>query len=538
MYNAIVKNTMFVTRKLPVLLVLLIPALLPVVVHAQALQSEALADNRRQSTLETLDRILYEQYTILTSDRASESIRMDLLVKDQLVIWERIYESQKYLTFYDVADLMSDLADNYYVLRERMNELEFQPMELTKSADELRDKLSEYVDMGESTPAEIYVVQEEIPAVPEPPGLMFGAGYAIDAVSMADGGVEGGTGFAQVANLNLSMNLEKAAGLKGASMFFQALYHQGNSISELAGDWQGISNMEGPDAVRLFEAWFDQKMFSGHGSIRMGLYNINSEFYALRSAGLFVNNGFSMGGEFGRSGKNGPSGPPVTSIALRLALHSPNNAYFMLGVLDGVPGDPKDRTRTIIRLSGEDGALITAEGGYKSTGSQYVKVGVGYWMYTAPHAEILGADEMGNPTMSEGNQGGYALIEGTVFKESSDSHEGLTIYGRMGIANKTYNDIGYSWSAGAVYNGLIPGRSNDAVGLAVTSIYAGADFQDAASISGLQLQSMESVIEFTYSLAINNWFTIQPDLQYVINPGLGLQTDQTLAAGARLKVGF
>lgn len=534
---------MFVTRKIPVLLGFLFLALLPVAVHAQALQSEALADNRRQSTLETLDRILYEQYTVLTSDRSTEEIRMDLLVKDQLVIWERIQEAQKYLTFYDVADLMSTLADNYYVLRDRMDDLVFQPMELTQAADELKEKLSEYVDMGETMQPEMIVMQDDIPSVPEPPGLALGVGYAIDAISVADGGVESGAGFAQVANVNLSLDLEKVAGLKGTSMFFQALYHQGNSISELAGDWQGVSNMEGPEAVRLFEAWFDQKMFSGHGSLRMGLYNLNTEFYALSSAGLFVNNGFGIGGEFGRSGQNGPSIPPVTSLALRFALHSPSNEYFMIGVFDGVPGDPDDRTRTIIRLNENDGALITAEGGYKlggymSPGSRYLKVGVGYWMYTAPHEEILRTDEMGNPFMSQGNQGAYALVEGTVFKEGGNSHDGLTLYGRMGIANKTYNDIGYSWSAGLVYNGLIPGRSNDSVGLAVTSIYAGSDFQDAASISGLQMQTAESVIEFTYSLSVNNWFTIQPDLQYVINPGLGIQTDQTLAAGARLKVGI
>ena len=534
---------MFFIRNITVLSLILFSAFLPVAAQAQALENEALTDNRRGATLESLDKILYEQYSLLNSDRPLESARIEALVKDQLVIWERITEAQKYLTFYDVADLMSNLANNYYILRERMSEMPFQPAELTHSADELKTKLSEYVDMEEMPAPDVEAIQDDIPVVPEPPGVALNLGYALDAISIADGGVESGTGVAQGLDVTLTMDLEKAAGLKGTSMFFYVLYNQSNGISKLAGDWQGVSNVDAPDALRLFQAWFDQKIFSGHGSIRMGLYNLNTEFYSLSSTGLFVNNGFGIGGEFGRSGKNGPSIYPITSLALRFALHTTNNEYFMIGVYDGVPGDPEDPTLTHIRLSRKDGALFSAEGGYKfgeyrSHRSQYFKVGVGFWFYTAPHEEILKTDDMGTPYTSEGNQGAYALVEGTVFKERRHSPEGLTLYGRMGLADKTYNDIGFSWSAGLVYNGLFPGRSNDSVGLAVTSIHAGADFQDAASISGLPIETYESVVEFTYSLAVNNWLTIQPDFQYVINPGLGIETDKTLTAGARFKVGF
>ncbi|MBX2822440.1 MAG: carbohydrate porin, partial [Rhodothermaceae bacterium] len=341
----------------------------------------------------------------------------------------------------------------------------------------------------------------------------------------------------------VGFDFEKMAGMQGTSLFFHGQYQQGNGISRLAGDWQGISNVEAPDAVRLFQAWVEQTLFSGHGSILLGLYNLNTEFYALNATGLFVNNGFGIGGEFGRSGRNGPSIAPVTSLALRFAVQTPHNNYFMLGVLDGVPGDPEDITRTHISLSTNDGALVNAEGGYKigdylAPGSQYLKVGVGYWMYTAPQDEIVNTDERGVPSTSKGNRGWYVLMESTVFNESQNTSDGLTLYGRMGASDKTYNDIGFSWSAGLVYNGLIPGRSSDAVGLAITSIYAGGDFQNAASISGLQLQTAESVIEFTYKLSVAKWLTIQPDLQYVINPGLGLQADKTLAAGGRVMIGF
>jgi porin len=53
------------------------------------------------------------------------------------------------------------------------------------------------------------------------------------------------------------------------------------------------------------------------------------------------------------------------------------------------------------------------------------------------------------------------------------------------------------------------------------------------------------VIEATYRLRLTPWFKVQPDLQYVINPGAGIPTPQSptplknaLVAGIRVPVDF
>jgi porin len=48
----------------------------------------------------------------------------------------------------------------------------------------------------------------------------------------------------------------------------------------------------------------------------------------------------------------------------------------------------------------------------------------------------------------------------------------------------------------------------------------------------------EMVIEFTYQAQITPWLTIQPDLQYVINPGGANDLNNALVVGGRAAFTF
>ena len=47
-------------------------------------------------------------------------------------------------------------------------------------------------------------------------------------------------------------------------------------------------------------------LFGNRFSALFGRYDLNSEFYRLQSAGLFLNSSFGIGPEFSLSGQNGP----------------------------------------------------------------------------------------------------------------------------------------------------------------------------------------------------------------------------------------
>jgi signal transduction histidine kinase len=53
----------------------------------------------------------------------------------------------------------------------------------------------------------------------------------------------------------------------------------------------------------LEEGWIEQNLFGNQFSLLVGRYDLNSEFYRLHSAGLFLHSSFGIGPEFAQSGE-------------------------------------------------------------------------------------------------------------------------------------------------------------------------------------------------------------------------------------------
>jgi porin len=82
--------------------------------------------------------------------------------------------------------------------------------------------------------------------------------------------------------------------------------------------------------------------------------------------------------------------------------------------------------------------------------------------------------------------------------------------------------IDFFFNGGLTLAAPLPGRDNDQAGIdfgigKVTGQTAGLD-QD----SGRPQQTTEELIELTYQAQVLPWLVVQPDMQYVVNPGAGV----------------
>lgn len=109
------------------------------------------------------------------------------------------------------------------------------------------------------------------------------------------------------------------------------------------GDAQGVSNIDAPEAWRLYEFWLNWQV--GAAAFGAGLYDLNSEFDVLETASLFLNGSHGIGPEIGLSGRSGPSIFPVTGLALRFS-YDWSGTTLRLAALDGQPGN-LDRASSI-----------------------------------------------------------------------------------------------------------------------------------------------------------------------------------------------
>lgn len=351
--------------------------------------------------------------------------------------------------------------------------------------------------------------------------------YTAEVFGNALGRVRGGTRYLDNLDMMLSIDAERAVGWKGATLFAYGLYNNGKPFAEeLVGAAQGVSNIEtGVRALRLYEAWVEQRFAGDRASVKLGLYDLNSEFDAIETASLFINPSHGIGPDFSQSGRNGPSIFPVTSLALR-ADYKPHGRWTVRGaLLDGVPGDADQPSRTTIRLNPRDGALGAVEVNYAT---EHSRVGIGYWRYSGSFEPISG-----EPAGKRGNDGLYAFFESRLSREEADEDQGLAGWVRLGFADPSFNLIKHYVGGGLTYTGPIPGRAADQVGLAIGWAGFGGAVRRSSALAGDPLQAGELIIEATYRARVTRRLTLQPDLQIILGPGRRRTTPEAMILGLR-----
>ena len=374
-------------------------------------------------------------------------------------------------------------------------------------------------------------------------GVAFGFDYTFDVLGVVAGGASRKVATLGDWDLTLTVDAERLIGWQGASFFVYGLGTGGRNPSKYAGAAQAVDNIEAPDTWKLYEAWYQQQVLDGRLSLLLGLYDLNSEFDVIETASLFLQSSHGIGVDYSQSGLNGPSIFPTTSTAARLRFNPTEETYALFAVLDGVAGDPNDSHGTQIIWRGSDGVLLASEAGWIQGSldgageDRYVKLAFGGWYYTANFDRIDDVNADGDPVRSGGNFGLYGIAEAMLWHEE-DRAQGLSGWLRVGGANQHLNPFALYVGAGVVYTGPIPGRDFDQAGFAIANAIAGDDLKDAASAAGAAVDGAEVAFELTYKAQLTGWLYVQPDLQYVINPGLSPDLDAALVLGMRLGVRF
>jgi porin len=370
----------------------------------------------------------------------------------------------------------------------------------------------------------------------EGPALDLSAVYTADLWSNTGGGRKRGVRYLDNLDVTLTVDAERALGWSGATIFLYGLYNNGASLTdELVGDLQTVSNIDaGTRAIRLYEAWIEQRFADDRASVKFGLYDLNSEFDTNDSNSLFINSSHGIGPDFSQSGQNGPSIFPVTSLSLRADYRLNENWLVRAAILDGAPGDPNRPKRTAVKLSKEDGALIVAELQYTDA---MTKVAAGHWRYTAKFDDILASEVAGTSIWRSGNDGFYVFGERKLAGATKDG-PGLAAWARLGFADASSNAIEQYLGGGLVYTGLITTRPEDQLGIAIAHARLGTPYRRQLALAGGVSERAETNIELTYRAALTPWLTLQPDVQYVINPGGNPALRNALLVGLRVEVGF
>lgn len=360
--------------------------------------------------------------------------------------------------------------------------------------------------------------------------------YKFDVMSNVSGGIREGTRGLDNLDIIASFDGEKLIGSTGTSALIHVLNNNGGRPEDLVGSAQGVDNIEVPKATaKLFQAWIQQNFSEDRLSLLAGIYALDSEFEVTETSGLFLHSTYGAGTDLSQSGRNGPPIFPYGALAVRAKVQPTKELYVQGAVLDGVPGDPDDPEGTHIDLNSGDGALVIAEAGYAPSSGQ--KLALGGWYYTEEFPDHLAVDNAGNP-VQERSQGMYLIGELPVYQEVGSENQGLAAFARLGFADGDVNQFDVAWSTGVVYTGLFPTRDEGQLGLAISGVHNASKFKKASALAGSSVESSETALELTYNDNLTPWLSLQPDAQYIINPGTDPVLDNALVLGLRTTINF
>lgn len=355
------------------------------------------------------------------------------------------------------------------------------------------------------------------PAAAAAQPVTLGASYVTDVIADVDGGTERGVAWLGRADVTVSVD-GAAFGWDGGEMFVDVLAVQRPDFSgRYVGDGQTVSNVQADSAVRPIEAWIAGPI-GGGVSFKLGMVDLNSEFDVQRVGKHFLHSSHGIGPDFSQSGANGPSIFPAGATAMMLRYEDERWAV-RLGLFDAVAGSRRDPRRAAFRIPGTTGALLVGEVDRKLAGGGEVQLGV--WHYT-PKFERIDPAASGKGV----SQGAYAMVEGPLMKRGDLTLEGWM---RAGVASADVNRIG-TYLGG----GLSLGDARQRLGLAVAHARQGQPAMRAARAEGIAPDRAETAIELSYSNQVTKWLSLQPDLQYVINPGWERSRRDATVIGLRL----
>jgi porin len=378
-----------------------------------------------------------------------------------------------------------------------------------------------------------FVALASAPAIAgqEPSGaITLSGGYTVDVAGVVGGGLAKRGRVLDDLQLGADIDLDKAVGWKGAKAHVLLLNNSGAMPNDDAGTLQGVNNIEVTrQRARLFEAWVEQS-FGDKGSVLVGLYDLNSEFYANDSAGLLLAPAFGIGSELAATGPNGPSIFPSTALSARVRWTPNEHVYVQAAAINahsGALGDPGG-----VCTEFEHGLLTIAEAGWQGRG----KVAFGAWRYTKKQPDIRDVVADGLPA-SRTAQGAYLLLERQLTGEGEDAVRKTTAFARLGLSDGDTTAFSAGWQAGLLVERVFESRPDSAFSVGVNQAFLSGKFRANALDEGQRLKRAESAMEVTYSDKIGP-VTIQPDLQYVRNPGADGGVGHALVATVRFGVAF
>jgi porin len=391
-------------------------------------------------------------------------------------------------------------------------------------------------------------------------GITFALTETSEVLGNPTGGQRQGADYDGLTQMVVQLDTKRAFGWYGGTFNVSALQIHGRDLStDNLLTLQTASGIEADRSTRLWELWYQQKFLEEDRlDIKVGQQSLDQEFMVSQNALLFVNTMFGWPMVPSADLPGGGPAYPLSALGVRLRAHPIDPLTFLVGVFNGSPvrnnsfnaGDPQMQNPSGTSFPLNGGALVIAEMqfSYPSLGTMLYAdqpeplartYKLGFWYDTESFADqqfdntglsLANPAGSGVPLGHHGDYSVYAVADQLVWVDPHEADRTINLFARaLGAPQADRNLITLSLNVGMTFHEPFLGRDDDTFGIGmgyaqVSSAAAALDRATGAFNPGtyVPVRGGETYLEVTYQYEVTPWWQLQPDIQYVFNPGGGI----------------
>ena len=334
-------------------------------------------------------------------------------------------------------------------------------------------------------------------------------------------------------DLEMEFDLEKLFSLPGAKVFALAEggWSEGLGPSSVGSVMDVNSAAYGDQVIDLSELYYEQSFLEGRVKFRIGKMDITGGYTCRHCDVAFDSNAFANDetAQFLNGALvNNPTIPfPDKGLAVSLYVEPVEGFYVAAGVADAQADARETGFNTAFHDEDyffgvfETGLAITVPAPWGSLPGGY-RAGVWY--------DPQDKERFEKGTTKRDDVGFYLTFDQYLYRENEQDDQGLGAFFRFGWADRDVSDFQCFWSTGLQYQGLVPGRDDDVLGLG----YANGKFGDSSDCTAQREQAWE----LYYNAQLTPWMNVTPSLQFLKNPGGDSSVSDAVVAGVRVQLAF
>jgi porin len=396
-------------------------------------------------------------------------------------------------------------------------------------------------------------------------GVELSASYTNNIAGNPVGGMTQSFAYADNFSFGMQLDFEKLIKWQGLTLTVSALDRNGSNLSARnIGNQFTVQQVYGTETVVFYALVLEQRLLEDKLGIKLGRFSTGDDFASSPLYWLYMNNGID-GNPQALPVNTAFTSYPASVWGARLRV-DPSPEWFAMGGIYQATSLNLYRDHGLDwSMNNSDGVLMIGQVGWTpeffkkpaaaakpsdgkslAEGKTVRPVSPDAGMQGLPGHYWFGAyyspwqfAQFGSTETASNSYGFYWHADQMVWQEEPGSDQGLTLWSAFVLSpQQNISKLPFQVNSGIVYKGLAPTRDHDITMLGFVYGNFSDDYADTVAATGAGSPSYEIALEAGYRFQITKFAYVQPNVQWIINPGGTGNIPNALVLGAQMNVTF